>query len=152
MLGNSLQLLSMAREPTPAEIGAILKAYKPRGWKIVQSRRKHGIARYYRHDNSEDIIKTINIPVIKDMWTLAMFLHEVGHVHRGHFDQPEEPEHVHEWEAEVFATHSLSAWGFDQPAQHIAVGKRYVRSIMEREATEGITPDPRVVKWLGKAR
>lgn len=96
----------------PEQIEDIMRRYRPRGWRVYESehRRKHGGSGVC-YSAPRRLIVT---PLVGDAWDLHTYLHECGHVHRGHFRRTI-PHHREEFEAEMFGLHVLRAEGVPLP-------------------------------------
>ena len=129
-------------------IDAIMHRHRPRGWRVRQSRRKTAEAdRDDVHETGER--RVIRVPHVRCLFTLLVYLHECGHVHRGHWsDRADLPAHVEEWEAEIYALHSAAAEGLTVPRWMVRSGQKYVLSHLHKDADNGISADPRVLKWI----
>ena len=128
-------------EPTLQEIEILRRLHKPRGWKIVQSRRKDGIADFET--------RKIHIPWLKDHRGLYYFLHECGHVHTwALFDaNPSLPNHVDEYRAEMYAIHSMRAVLIEPRKTLLVEARAYVMHHIVADDERGLHIDPAILAW-----
>ncbi len=135
-------MAAMPATLTPAQMALIVRQHKPRGWKIVATMRGHPEHRGLTYGPPDRIIKCQRV---KDIETLATFLHECAHVHLGHF-QTDQPPHVEEYEAERYAQHILAAWGIDSQPH-----KAYVARVIEEDRMNGLPINRRIARWTAPA-
>jgi hypothetical protein len=90
----------MPRKLTQERIDEIVKRYRPRGWRVSQSRHRWD----WSSASANPARRTLYVPTLKDDDSLFLYLHEVGHIVLKHFDN-DLPAHREEFEAERFAVH-----------------------------------------------
>lgn len=124
---------------TQEKIAEVLKRYKPYGYKHVQSKgRVDGRVNFSR--------KEIYTPIVKDVETLHIYLHECAHVFNRHYGLAEVG-HVEEFEAEVLAFSFLRQEGIRIPRAVLNEAKAYVLSHVERDESKGLVIWSYVKKW-----
>jgi hypothetical protein len=132
----------MSRVLTQERIDEIVKRYRPRGWRVRQSRHrwewKSASANYNR--------RTLYVPTLKDAPSLFLYLHECGHVHQGHF-KITLPRHREEFEAERYALHVFRNEGIPV-TKAIMSGVRYRLGIHIEYDIKRNTPIQRhIARW-----
>lgn len=125
-------------EPTPEQIERIVRWHKPRGWKVIQEGGPDQDA-YAACDGT----RVIRCPVIRDLYTLGIFFHEVGHVVLGHADEPK-LRHIEEYEAERFATNLLRAWGFFPTPYWHSSARANIQDRIKEDQEKGLPIDPKI--------
>ena len=141
------QLIRMRHnyEPSRDEIGTIARLHKPRGWRIVQSRRVTGLADSETH--------CLYVPFLHSCRALYYLLHECGHVHLGHLGKRQDlADHLCEYEAEQYAIHTMRALRIEPGAKLVLEARIYVGQYIEADRKAGVKIDPTVQKWVGKIR
>lgn len=118
----------MARKLTQERINEIVKRYRPRGWRVLQSRHRW----HWNSAASCTIKRTIYVPTLKDDDSLFLYLHEVGHVVKKHFEL-KPPHHREEFEAELYAIHIFRVEGLPIT--------KYIRDTMRERLCSWITSD-----------
>jgi hypothetical protein len=118
----------MARKLTQERIDEIVKRYRPRGWRVRQSKYRWNWESAEADDGVRNGVRvkprTISVPTLIDADSLFLYLHEVGHVTLGHF-QHKLPRHREEFEAERFALHVFRSEG-------IPVTKKIMKGVRAR--------------------
>ena len=136
-------------EPTKRQIKIIMKAFKPKGWKIIE---------WGKHDGKAcPILRTICVPKVINKWALGYYLHECGHVHLGHVllgnRNIQNPPgsyckwHMFEAEAELFSFKALEACGFPPEEEYIQAAKDYVKTMIADDERFNRRIDPIVRVW-----
>lgn len=102
----------------------IVKAHKPRGYKLVEGEVPGGLA-------GQVSARTIMVQPIVDHLRLFVFLHECGHVHCHHMRQPQTmPAWREEYEADQYALRALRAAGLPMDRGYMYENKRALREII----------------------
>ena len=130
----------------PGVIADILRRYRPRGWRVCQSR--------YRRDHggngvADSNLQVLRVPILADADDLHTFLHECGHVHRGHF-LVDNPHHLEEHEAEMYALHVLWAEGIETPRLLIRTSRCIIADAIAKDVLKDIPIDWRAQAWAEK--
>lgn len=96
----------MAKPLTAERVREIAKRYRPRGYRISESRKR------WRSNSAAvcNIKRIIYCPTLECDESLFLYLHEVGHVTKQHFAR-KLPAHREEFEAEQFAVHIFRVEG-----------------------------------------
>jgi hypothetical protein len=127
---------------------AIVARHVPTGWTVSQTRRR---TRSMSAEANPTEMQ-LNVPVIEDARTAALFFHEVAHVNLGHFRLPFKAAHVEEYEAERMAGHLMGLEGIPLPAAVLQEGKDYVRTHIAADERAGVPISPVVRKWCGEKK
>lgn len=145
----------------------IVKRYRPRGWRLVFSRRKSKYADDQRvllmRKNAPEMErnaltlavadpnkKVIHAPYVVDEFTLAILLHEFGHVKLEHWGRGEAPSHRQEFEAEKWALNIMELEGVVVPAYVTRAAKRYIRRCIKEDKLKGEPIQPHVKRFAKK--
>lgn len=98
--------------------------------KVLRNKFKSNVGRAWVEE------KSIRVPVIKDIESIYIILHEIGHIVLNHISASKKPLYLEEMEAELFALSYLKKWDihklFNEDYENIKIrAQRYIRwSIM----------------------
>ena len=121
-------------------IKELTRQHTPIGWRVMQSSRKSGKVSSGDH--------TIKVPWMNDVYGVYYFLHECGHVNLGHMNFGDgRSDHITEFEAERYATHTLRACGVVIPEWLIESGKEYVSRVMDKDTKKGVYVRDHIRRW-----
>lgn len=98
-------------ELTPEKIADIVRRYRPRGFRVAQSRHRSKVMSGLCDLEN----RILRVPLLRDVESLAVFLHECAHIHLGHFKR-DIPHYEEEWEAERYSFLILRAEGIFVPS------------------------------------
>ncbi len=122
----------MPRKLTQERINEIVKRHRPRGWRVAQSHHRWK----WNSAASCNIKRVLYVPTLKTNHksdeSLFLYLHEVGHVVKGHFGR-KLAHHREEFEAEMFAVHIFRVEG-------IPITK-YIRDTIRERLCDWIASD-----------
>jgi hypothetical protein len=137
----------MPKALTKERINEIVKRYRPRGWKIVESKQRWEWSSAAVWSGN----RTIYAPSLIDDDSLFLYLHEVGHVRLGHFDI-DIPKHREEFAAECFAFHAFRAEGIPITKLIAEDAKTRIRIWIGRDTKKGIPIQHHIARWAKKKR
>lgn len=128
----------------PVQIRELVARYRPRRWKVVQSR--------YRRDKggsglAEYDTRIIRVPLLIDVVDVHTFLHECGHVHLHHFEK-ELPHHVEEYEAEMYGFHVMWAERVPTPYRLMCDSRRVIEEAIASDMLKDIPIIPTAQGWV----
>lgn len=125
-------------------INEIVLRWAPPGWSIIENS-----AFYTGLKGHASADKIITVPPLTGVEQIYTFLHEVGHVRLGHFEDREPIEvYIEEYEAEHFAHYAMRMEGLTVPKWVTRSAKLYVsKKIKERPAS---APPVRahIARWI----
>lgn len=127
---------------TQERIDEIVKRYRPRGYRVRQSRHR------WKWESAEvcNKKKYIAVPTLKDDDSLFLYLHEVGHVKLDHF-KVKLPKHREEFEAERFALHVFRSEGIPV-TKAIMIGVRArLHAWINRDIKRGKPISRHILRW-----
>lgn len=132
----------MARPMSQERIDEIVKRHRPRGWRVAQSRHR------YIWDSAECCKKKriIRVPTLKDDESIFLFLHEIGHIVRGHFER-KLPHHIEEFEAELFAVHIFRAENLPVTKYIRECIRERLRFWIEVDTKKGVPIKRHIARW-----
>lgn len=134
---------------TRERIADIVKRYRPRGWRVVE-RRAARAPQHIAGGQADFDKKTITVPPLDNVWGVAVFLHECGHVHLRHeYRQKRLANHIAEYEAEKFSLHIMQAEGIRRPAWIGVEAKRNVGTHVRLDRKAKVPIDRKVERWSG---
>ena len=123
----------------------LMLAHKPRGWTIREGGARQpgasGLCDWAR--------KTLFVPTVCDDYSLAVYLHEVGHVRLHTRARP--AAHVMEFEAERWAQAALRAAGFRVGREILRAAKANVAARIAEDRAAGVAIDAAVARWARRA-
>ena len=137
----------MSRVLTQERIDEIVRRYRPRGWRVAQSKHR------WKWDSAAacNIKRVLYVPTLRAADTRAdeslfLYLHEVGHVVKKHFDQ-KLSHHREEFEAEMFAFHIFKVEGI--PVSKYIRNAIRVRlcSWIKSDIKKSISIEPHIARW-----
>jgi hypothetical protein len=126
-------------------INEIVKRHRPRGWRVAQSR--------YRWDwssaQADPNKRTLYVPTLKDDDSLFLYLHEVGHIVRRHWNV-NLSKHREEFEAEHFAIHVFKTEGI--PITNIIIRdvKYRLREHIKADRKRGVPIERHIARWVNR--
>lgn len=106
-----------------SKVKSLLKKYKI---KIVRKKFRTNVGQAFCDE------RKIKVPIIKDIESIYVILHEIGHVVMGHGEESTKPIYLEELEAELFALNILRKWNIHKlfPKDYNQIkwdAQRYVR-------------------------
>jgi hypothetical protein len=133
----------------------IIKRHRPRGYRVIYSKRKDKIAaealEFYsrvplpRKLPAPQVValcdpekRLIYAPHVVEEFTLQILLHEFGHVHLDHWGKGASVQHREEYEAERWAIEIMRMEGISVPRAAEARFRRYIRLCIKEDAAKGI--------------
>ena len=140
----------MARVLTQERINEIVKRYRPRGWRVRQSKYRwtwesaeadNGVRKGIRVGP-----RVIAVPTLIDDDSLFLYLHEVGHVTLGHFKH-KLPRHREEFEAERFALHVFRTEGIPVTKIIMKGVRSRLRQHIKYDIDHGVPIQRHIARW-----
>lgn len=131
---------------TPGTAAMLLDTYLPRGWFATTAATynggRGGLCIFDR--------KTLYVPMIRDTYTLQVFLHEVYHAKHHQRAARIAPwvAHLREYEAEMWSMAELRHLGFPVCRAHILLrAKDNVWDAIQDDRRQGISIDGAIYRW-----
>lgn len=135
-------------EPSLARMKELARQHKPRGWKIEwrEPHNKHGQFLDDEVGWSKGVAcfdrKMIYCIPIIDRYSLAIFLHECGHVHLKHGQDDYDIHYAEmEYEAEMYAIKAMRANGIAVPQVYLDKSRAYVEECIRKTPKEPQTDE-----------
>jgi hypothetical protein len=134
----------------PYKIKDILVRYRPKRWRVIQSKRREKTMEGLCHWEKRHLL----VPTLKDTPTVFVFFHECGHVRLGHDDSSHRPRYRREYEAERFAITAMRVEGLIIPWWVLNQAKINVwNCIITDESEGGISAIPKhIIRWAESSR
>jgi hypothetical protein len=129
---------------TQERIDDIVKRYRPRGWRVRQSKHRWE----WSSASANPSKRTLYVPTLDDADALYLYLHEAGHVRLGHFEH-DIPAHREEFAAEHFAVHTLRTENVCVTKLMIKDAKYRVRLHIDADIKKGIPIQRHIARWAG---
>lgn len=126
-------------------IDEIVKRHRPRGWRIAQSKLRWT----WSSARAEWKRRVLFVPTLKDDDSLFLYLHEVGHIVRRHWDV-DLPKHREEFEAEHFAIHVFKTEGIPITKLIISDVKYRLREHIASDKKLGVPIERHIARWVNR--
>ena len=140
----------MSRRLSQERINEIVKRYRPRGWRVRQSKYRWAWESAEADDGTKDGVRvrprTISVPTLKDDDSLFLYLHECGHVHQGHFKLGL-PKHREEFEAERYALHVFRNEGIPVTKAIMKAVRARLRGWIDYDIKRGVKVQHHIARW-----
>lgn len=132
----------MPRKLTQERINEIVKRYRPRGWRVAQSRHRWT----WSSAKAEPNKRVLYVPTLDDDDSLFIYLHECGHVVLKHFDN-DLPAHREEFEAERFAVHVFRTEGLPVTKLILSDLRARLCTHIKADIKRGVTIQRHIARW-----
>lgn len=132
----------MPRTITKERLAAIAKRHRPKGWKV-----RHSWHRFYWCSAAADgKTRTIYAPVLYDVESLFLYLHEVGHVKLNHFTL-KLSHHREEYEAERYALHLLRVEGIPVKHEYVEAARSRLCGWINHDIRRKVKIQRHIARW-----
>lgn len=132
----------MPRIITPEQLAVIAKRHRPKGWTVRYSKHRY----HWCSAEANGDTRTIYAPVLKDVESLFLYLHEVGHVKQDHFNL-KLPRHREEYEAERYALHILRVEGIPVKHEYIDTARARLRGSIDYDLRRKVKIQRHIARW-----